>query len=423
MRYARTPENDFKEFIRIYYEECRYRFGGIEAIAGKWTFRDLIPGMSDFDTRFVCRDDMTDDDWCEMSSAVGEAHLNICRKFPGWIRNLEHLPGINITWQELTSEQTYYPEYGQWMFYRTEHPEKLGAALEYLRNRAWDIKDEYFFLKKFCLYFGRYDRSIDPGCNMFPHENKYGLHSRLMHYFSPPIQSAMCLLHRSHIAGKFDAIELAQRRFPDLACWVPITEILHANYETPQWTTEPGLTRLEDMLEDALKEIAMALRDAISLVPRDVGTDVQRWKEALSAAPIDPSLHVFENIRFSRLMKGRLRFYARAPDYFDPAWPIENELARIGDNFLRTPLRIYWETRTGDGMADRFSDTTAAIDELRREILSDAETDAALEFARLTAGPFDRSQNRQAALAVAAVFDDFYKAISKLARAIRDLTE
>lgn len=66
------PENDFKEFIEIYYAECKGRIPKIEAIAGKWTFEDLIPGMSDFDTRFICSNNMTVDDWCEMSTAVGK---------------------------------------------------------------------------------------------------------------------------------------------------------------------------------------------------------------------------------------------------------------------------------------------------------------------------------------------------------------
>ena len=77
MRFAPRPENDFADYIRTYYRECRARFDGIEAIAGKWMFRDLIPGMSDFDTRFIVRDGMTADDWCRMSTAVGEAHLRL----------------------------------------------------------------------------------------------------------------------------------------------------------------------------------------------------------------------------------------------------------------------------------------------------------------------------------------------------------
>ena len=55
MKFAPRPENDFADYIRTYYEACRYRCDKIEAIAGKWMFRDLLPGMSDFDTRAPIR--------------------------------------------------------------------------------------------------------------------------------------------------------------------------------------------------------------------------------------------------------------------------------------------------------------------------------------------------------------------------------
>src|SRR6266852_403520 len=190
MRFAPRPENDFAEYIRTYYRECRFRFDRIEGMAGKWMFRDLVPGMSDFDTRFIVRDDMTLDDWCRMSSTIGEAHLALCRKYPAWARNLEHLPGINLTWSELMAERSYYPEFLQWTYYHSDYPERISAALDHFARRPWDTKDEYFQLKKFCLYYGRYNRTIDPPVNLGTQANKYPLHSRLMHYFSPPVMSA-----------------------------------------------------------------------------------------------------------------------------------------------------------------------------------------------------------------------------------------
>ena len=42
-------------------------------------------------------------------------------------------------------------------------------------------------------------------------------------------------MERQGIAGKFDALEIAQRDFPALACWDVIDEILHANYGVPKW--------------------------------------------------------------------------------------------------------------------------------------------------------------------------------------------
>ena len=162
MRFAPLPENDFAEYIRTYYRECRYWCPKIEGIAGKWMFRDLFPAMSDFDTRFILNDDMGVDDWCEMSMAIGEAHLYLCDKYSCWARNFEHLPGINLTWSELTSERNYYPEFQQWTYYHSEHPEKVSAALDQFARRSWDDKDEYFHIKKFLTFYGRYDRQIDP---------------------------------------------------------------------------------------------------------------------------------------------------------------------------------------------------------------------------------------------------------------------
>ena len=92
--------------------------------------------MSDFDTRFIVNDGMTVDDWCQLSTVMGETHLRLCEKYPCWARNFEHLPGVNLTWFELTSERNYYPEYHQWTYYLTEDQKSLGAALDKIARRA-----------------------------------------------------------------------------------------------------------------------------------------------------------------------------------------------------------------------------------------------------------------------------------------------
>jgi len=414
MRFAPKPENDFADYIRTYYRECRYCFDKIEAIAGKWMFRDLIPGMSDFDTRFIVDDAMTVDDWCRMSTAVGEVHLRLCEQYPCWARNFEHLPGVNLTWEELHSERNYYPEYQQWTYYHTEHPEKISAALDGFARRSWDDKDEYFHLKKFCLYYGRYNRTIDPAINLGVHENKYPLHSRIMHYFNPPVLSAVCLMERKNIPGKMDGFEIAEHLFPGLGCWDLIKEILHANYETPKWYEEPHVSELEDELEEGLAAIAARLRQVITLVPEAAGTDIEIWKEALQEVPLDPALVIFDNAKFSRLMKGRLHFYCHAPAHFDTTWLIQNELRRIGTNFFRVPFRTYWEIRTGKAVEE----PVAILDSLRGEVLSDAEVEATREFARLTLGRWEEGKEHEIATAIVEVFDDFFKALNKISEAV-----
>ena len=414
MRFAPKPENDFADYIRTYYRECRHRFDKIEAIAGKWMFRDLIPGMSDFDSRFILSDDMSVDDWCTMSTAIGETHLALCEKYPCWARNFEHLPGVNLTWSELSSERSYYPEYHQWTYYQTERPEKLGIALERFAGRTWDEKDEYFHLKKFSLYFGRYDREIDPAINLGVHENKYPLHSRVMHYFNPPVMSAICVLERQNICGKMDAFEIAEHRFPGLCCWDLIREILHGNYETEKWYREPALTELEDALEEALHEILPQLRDAVTLIPEDAGTGIDAWREALAGVKLDPALVIFDNAKFSRLMKGRLHFYGNAPDHFDTTWLIQNELRRIGNSFFRVPFRTFWEIRTGDAVAD----PVEILDELRGDPLDEAEIEGTKAFARLTPGHWEEGKEPEVAAAIVEVFDDFFRALNKISEAV-----
>ena len=416
MRFAHRPENDFAHYIRTYYDECRYRFGKIEAIAGKWMFRDLIPGMSDFDTRFICSDAITAEDWCRMSTAVGDAHLSLCARYPCWARNLEHLPGINLTWAELSSERFYYSEYQQWSFYHTERPAELGAALARLAARPWDAKDECFHLKKFCLYFGRYNRTIDPAVNLGVHTSKYPLHSRVMHYFTPPVQSAVCIMKKRHVPGKFDAIEMAEDIWEGLPCWGIIRDILARGYETPEWYEEPRVTELEDGLEKALGAIAESLRGVITLVPADAGTDVAAWKRALQQVPVEPAMVIFENAKFSRLMKGRLWFYAHAPAEFEVAWLIRNELDRIGSGFFRVPFRTYWQLRTKETVAN----PAAILDRLAGGLLTADEVEATKEFDRLTSAPCAEGQERARALEIAAVFDGFFKALSKISEDVDD---
>jgi hypothetical protein len=414
MNFAPKPENDFAEYIRTYYRECRYRFDRIEGIAGKWMFRDLIPGMSDFDTRFILNDRMTADDWCAMSSAIGETHLALCQKYPVWARNLEHLPGVNLTWAELTAERSYYPEFQLWTYYHTEHPDRISAALDQFARRPWDIKDEYFHLKRFCLYYGRYDRAIDPPINLSIHVTKYPLHSRLMHYFNPPVLSAVCLLEKHNFAGKMDAFELAGRLFPELPCWQMVSEILHGNYETPQWYAEPDLTALEDALEDGLRGLAQALRGHVTLVPPEAGVDIAAWKHALQRAPMDPALVIFDNAKFARLLKGRLWFYVHAPARFATAWLIQNELRRIGYNFFRMPFQIYWRLKAGESVEN----PADILGQLQGDLLTRTEVEATREFDRLTAAPTRPGDETSVATAIVAVFDDFFRALTKISEAV-----
>jgi len=416
MAFEHLPPNDFTEFIQTYYNECRSRIPEIEAIAGKWTFDDLLPGISDFDTRFICSNSMTADGWCRMSMAVGQVHLDLCKKYPKWARILEHLPGINLTWDELMDESTYYPEYNQWTFYHCSQPKLLNQAKEKLTHRLWNIKDEYFYLKRFLNFYGPYNRSIDPAVNLGPYENRYPLHSRLMHYFTPPVQSAVSILKRKAIMGKMEALQIAQQIFPETNIFNEVIDIVKQNYEVSELYEESTLSELEIRLFDGLKLVASRLARAITILPNSHNTSLEDWKESLKQVPIDPSLLIFDNAKFARLMKGRLYFYTHVPSHFDSIWCIQNELKRIGNNFFRVPFRIFWEiTRR-----ERIENPAQIVSQLSPDILTSEEVKHTLVFDRLTRVDC-KGREIEIAKKIIDIFNGFFHALYKISQKVREL--
>jgi hypothetical protein len=388
----------------------------VEAIAGKWIFEDLMPGMSDFDTRFICADAMTAEDWCRTSTAVGEVHLDLCRSHPEWARILEHLPGVNLTWGELSDEVTYYPEYKQWSFYNCSEPALLKQATETLAKRAWDAKDEYFHLKRFLTYFGPYDRKIDPAINLGVYEERYPLHSRLMHYFTPALQSAVAILQRRTVAGKMESLLLARELVPEASVVQEVIEVVGQDYEVPQLYQEPALSELEERLFDGLKMLGQRLASAVTILPGAADTALQEWKTSVRTIAVDPALTLFDNAKFARLMKGRLYFYANAPSHFATTWLIRNELGRIGNMFFRTPFRIFWELTRGETVAD----PAEIVAGLAPAILSDEEVACTLAFSRL-ATMCDAGQESQRAAEIVEVYDGFFHALHKISHVVREL--
>ncbi len=418
MKFAPRPENDFRRFYDLYYAECRTRFPRIAAIAAKWRFEDLIPGLSDFDTRFIVQDGLTFRDWCDMSEVVGQVHLELCTRYPHWARNLEHLPGINLTWSELTDPASFYPEYPQWTFYDTADPPRLAQAQRYLGARPWGAQDEIFHLKKFCLFYGRYNRTIDPAVNLGPYESKYPLHSRFMHYFCPPLQSALCLLLKRPVAGKMETVRLACEMFPE-PVFKEMRDAVERHYETPELCEEPGLTHLEDRLEGALEMLRRRLAPELTVVPDAARGGVAQWKAALDAAPVNPAQRVFDAARFCRLMKGRLKFYGRAPAHFDSIWPIENELLRLKRSFFDIPFGVYWELRAGV----KLKDPATVLDRLAEGLLTPEELRCTREFVRLTPGHWEAGRQKQTALEIAEVFDGFFSALTKVTQSVSELSQ
>lgn len=415
--FAPKPENFFNGFIQSYYTECVKRFPKIEAITGKWEFEDLIPGLSDFDTRFICSDDMTDGDWCRMSSAVGEVHLELCKEHPEWARVLEHLPGVNPTWQEFVSNSSYYTEYRQWTFYHCKDGEKQKAAEDKLSQREWDTSDEYYFLKKFLTFYGPYKRGIDPAINLGLYESKYPLHSRMMHYFTPPLQAAVSIILKKVVRGKFETLRLAYGLFPELKDVLDeIFYVVDKHYEVPWLYEEPGLSELEKRLYIALQVVKDRLNGHITLIPEDKKSNIALWRGILDEAPISPLLRVFDSSKFSRLFKGRMYFYANAPVHFDNIWLIQNELGRIGDLFYKTPYRVYWEAVQGE----KVDNPDLIVPRLVPSILTKQQAKATLEFSRLVPGTWEEGTEVEISRKIVDIFDDFFIGLNNIKRELEN---
>ncbi len=414
MNFNRKPTNDFSQFIKEYYTRVGMRCPKLKAIAGKWTFEDLIPGLSDFDTRLIFADGITIDEWIEMSLSVGCVHTELAKEFPHWARILEHLPGINLTYSEMTDEKFYYPEFQQWSFYHGDET-IIGRIKSYLSAKEWNERDELFHLKKFSVYYGRYIRGIDPAINLGKWENKYPLHSRFMHYFTPPVQSAVSIIENKGIAGKFESLRKAKEIFPESDVIDMIFDAVDKHYEIEEYYQEPKLTEIEDKLERYLQNVLGELKKYVTLTNIQGTEEPIELKKKVRSISIDAIEQFFEGSRFCRFMKGRLLFYAESINWFDSSWLIRNELGRIITNFYEKPLRSFGLIRFGeklsaDEVLERIDDVIDA--EIRKNIK---------EFVRIASRPIANGSEKKRAKEVADVFEAVQIMIELLSKEIRKM--
>lgn len=412
MNFEPRPRNDFPLFIHTYFDRCCRRCPKLGAIAGKWNFEDLLPGLSDFDTRLIATDDTTAADWARMSLQVGEVHGELAREQPQWARILEHLPGLNLTRAEMVDPIFYYPEFQQWTLYEGD-----GQLLADLRtcvaNRTWSRRDELFHLKKFAAYVGPYQDGIDPPVNLGPWESKYPLHSRFMHYFTPAVQAAVCILERRGV-GKMHALRVARAVFPGADVIEMVLEAVERHYEVPDWYDPPKLAAIDRRLERYLRDAWSALGGHVTLVAVDAADTPQRVRAKVKAVPADLAERFFEGIRFCRLMKGRLLFYAQQIDWFDTAFLIRNELGRIVRLFYEQPLNTYGLARFGRDLPPQ-----VVLQRLRGDILGPAECDGLSLFVERAGVQMPPGGEKQRAREVAEVFDPVLVVAEKLGADMR----
>lgn len=408
MKFVPAPPNPFPAFLDAYSSACRAVCPKLRAFAGKWNFEDLIPGMSDFDTRLIFAEDTTGADWAAASLAVGRLHTAAARNHPEWSRILEHLPGVNLTTSEVLDPLCYTAEMRLWTVYH--------GHLE-LPPPAWTSEDEHFHLKKFATYFGPYQRSIDPAVNLGPFENKYPLHSRYMHYFAPPVQAAVALHERQPVRGKLDALRRARNIFPQGEVVDGVLAAIAAHYENPDDYSDSALAAIEARLDAYLQRLLAVLAPSVTLVRLTEGANPDELRRAVSRAPVSAHSRFFELIRFSRLMRGRLLFFAEEIPWFESAWLIRNELSRIGAWFYSQALHYY-------GLAV-FGAALPAEQVLVRVTPQVIPTPLAADFARfaqVASQPVAEGAERAAARAVAAWMEPAQLSLEALKEDLRART-
>ena len=399
MRFEKKPSNDFEDFIRTYYRRCLDACPQITAIAGKWTFEDLIPGLSDFDSRLIFSNDVGVFDWPEISTKVGKVHTELAVEHPDWARKLEHNPGINLTPSEMVDPVLYNPESRLWTFYEG-NDDVIRSFRQYLADKPWARRDEIFFLKKLATYYGPYQRGIDPPVNIGRWENKYPLHSRFMHYFTPPVQAAVALACKKAVRGKLAVLRKAREIFPNPRIIDMVLGAVENHYEIPEYYEEPKLSEIEAELQNYLHDAYVSLSNHVDLIkvgPNDTVGDI---RAKVASIPVDAGERFCEGTRFGRLMKGRLHFYAAEIPWFDTTWLIPHELNRMVRNLVETPLKVFALAKWREKLMPE-----EVLSRLEGNVLDEQLCQHVGDFVNLASKEIPVSEQKQHAAEVAAHYD------------------
>jgi len=169
------------------------------------------------------------------------------------------------------------------------------------------------------------------------------------------------------------------------------------------------MTELDRELENYLTGMveALGVGRLFPCSPRPTAGALQQAVAA--AAPDGGFAPLFEKIKFARLMKGRLWFYAQEVPWFDSPPLVRNELNRIGANFYQSPLRLFARLVHGENLS-----VEQALERLEGEIFDAKEAAACRRFGALACAPCPDPELRRRALEISAVFDPFLCAMEHL---------
>lgn len=340
---------DFFELLNWFGDRWSKAFPPFALLTCKWRPEDLIPGLSDVDTRIIC-EDITPQDWIRLDELVGEAQLEVMRTRPEWARKLEHTPGIACTRSELLDDALYQPETRTWEYYWGDR-QLFNQVRDRIQRRTWSDVDEYYFLaSRFVPWCTPYNREIDPPINI-PRNilPKYALHSRLMHYFVPCVQAALAVINRDTLTGKREAIYRLAQLYPDEPVLHEAIHLLDVNYEVPWLEEESAWYAFEARCWDFIRKITPDVLAAVTIVDLGADLSMDNLRRRLKEFPGQPMMTLFNSLRFSRIRKSRWLCYLNAPDFFETEhaafWEVKWLAGPFTSNIFDAYSQLKWGQR------------------------------------------------------------------------------
>jgi len=330
--------DDYREMVREFGAMCD-RLPCHGGLFMKWDWVDLIPGLSDIDTR-VLLVEPTIEDWVAFDDLCGEFYLEMLLRHPEWARLLEHTPGACVADSEVMDPSLIIPDHMQWTFVYggNERQRRFATPMwRIMQGGEWSLTEEVLHLKRFIAYCSPYDSSIDPPINLGPYEKWYPIHSRCWHYFTPAVLSAISLLHRRTYRGKREALAAAIQDFPGHGVFREVEQLATTAYQgTESWERSryDGLERrMFDCLVMLLRHVVESIEGAPPPRPMPPG-NLDRdwligWKRELSEIRLPARTRMLDGLRFACPRAGRLKYYLKAPSTFATERQIQEDTEQI----------------------------------------------------------------------------------------------
>ena len=286
------------------------------ALTAKWQVEDLVPGLSDIDFRVVLADSAGVEDWIVVDKACGQIHSRLARKYKRWWRILEHTPGCGLTCRQMRHPYWYCSEYHTWQVCHGE-PGPIQALQREYATKDWQIRDELYHLGKFLYYYSPYQQGIDPPINLGDYVDKYDMHSRCWHYFTPAMLSAAALLRKKPFPGKRTALGWLIKQFPQKDVFKKILHMVDRLYDVPENDERTLRDEFDLEMFAAFKEMRELVRRNLKFISWPENLDEKAMKQRLADdfSREKSILSLTDSVRFARIRLGRYLFFLDAPEF------------------------------------------------------------------------------------------------------------